>query len=573
MQVPCGKCLDCLRKYQNDWSVRMYEEFKARGFKGVFFTLTYDDAHVPKNYLCDGAVYRSTPDYGFTNQHEIDGKVVTARYNPLSHKYEPCRARKKFAEKPESVLRFALADGKRSYNEITDFNASPNKSSRRRARWLRQMQDLFVKHVALSVEPSPAHASEEPTSVSVPDFKSYEDMEIEDMVFADSDIWDIDTETGEMSYTPYEYPEDSETAQVLKYYQENTPIVSFNSVRIEDVQLWLKRNRSAAKRLGKAHDVGYFITSEYGPRTLRPHYHGVLFGVTKDDVKAWFKDWQEHFGKIVTFDNLDPIKGGLSYVSKYCSKGVFEHPLCCRDFFYFYRRQTDYKTLVCSEFHSKRYEKCIEWFGIDAPLVDPTFHMVSKSLGKHFIDHNGLRCEEFEDITRNYTSPYLLQQGSRCSSLYPTLSHEFVSKQVSADALLSGDFDINNLIIDAKRYERRFSPDSWLAKFVKRAKYTRNVRLKQPDGQYKEVAICFGLPRYYRQKMFGVNLRAAYPHFIQSENERVYKEKLESLAASLGPGKDAEVVLELERLSRQEVLDKFNRAYESQKKFLDKAKL
>lgn len=28
----------------------------------------------------------------------------------------------------------------------------------------------------------------------------------------------------------------------------------------------------------------FFVTSEYGPRTLRPHYHGVLFGVTAKEA-------------------------------------------------------------------------------------------------------------------------------------------------------------------------------------------------------------------------------------------------------------------------------------------------
>ena len=50
-QVPCGHCLECLNKYQKEWSNRMYEELKSHNGKAVFFTLTYDDKSIPKNYL------------------------------------------------------------------------------------------------------------------------------------------------------------------------------------------------------------------------------------------------------------------------------------------------------------------------------------------------------------------------------------------------------------------------------------------------------------------------------------------------------------------------------------------
>ena len=48
----------------------------------------------------------------------------------------------------------------------------------------------------------------------------------------------------------------------------------FNSVCYKrDVQLFLKRLR---KKL-QPHKIRYFICSEYGPTTSRPHYHGILF--------------------------------------------------------------------------------------------------------------------------------------------------------------------------------------------------------------------------------------------------------------------------------------------------------
>lgn len=46
MQVPCGHCINCLKKRQNDFSIRLYREAERRGSM-FFVTLTYDDNTVP----------------------------------------------------------------------------------------------------------------------------------------------------------------------------------------------------------------------------------------------------------------------------------------------------------------------------------------------------------------------------------------------------------------------------------------------------------------------------------------------------------------------------------------------
>lgn len=51
--VPCGKCPECLKSKQNKWYVRFYLEdryWKTQGaYHSWFLTLTYDNAHLPKN--------------------------------------------------------------------------------------------------------------------------------------------------------------------------------------------------------------------------------------------------------------------------------------------------------------------------------------------------------------------------------------------------------------------------------------------------------------------------------------------------------------------------------------------
>lgn len=52
--VPCGHCVDCLRKRQNEWYVRFYLESKywkrvLPSSQTLFITLTYEDKYLPKN--------------------------------------------------------------------------------------------------------------------------------------------------------------------------------------------------------------------------------------------------------------------------------------------------------------------------------------------------------------------------------------------------------------------------------------------------------------------------------------------------------------------------------------------
>lgn len=52
MLVPCGKCINCRRKRQNDWFVRM--ELERQDYdvdKCLFITLTYDNDNLPSNGL------------------------------------------------------------------------------------------------------------------------------------------------------------------------------------------------------------------------------------------------------------------------------------------------------------------------------------------------------------------------------------------------------------------------------------------------------------------------------------------------------------------------------------------
>lgn len=102
--------------------------------------------------------------------------------------------------------------------------------------------------------------------------------------------------------------------------------VMYYSVCKSHVQNWIKRFRTAYEReFGHKIEFKYFITAEYGPRTGRPHYHGVIFHQNAKVLRKLFRDWQVNFG-FVKYDDVwtDSPHGACKYVAKYCNKGFFE---------------------------------------------------------------------------------------------------------------------------------------------------------------------------------------------------------------------------------------------------------
>lgn len=144
----------------------------------------------------------------------------------------------------------------------------------------------------------------------------------------------------------------------LTYRNESVPTVydketgaAYYSVCKKHVQNAIKRFRTSYFRAnGKSAVFRYFVTSEYGPRTCRPHYHAIFFGLRKADVLPFLEDWFDRYG----FYKADDVKGDPNavgrYVAKYCSKGVFECPY------------------------------------VAAGFVAPTFHLMSKGLGRSFVE-------------------------------------------------------------------------------------------------------------------------------------------------------------------------------------------
>lgn len=121
--------------------------------------------------------------------------------------------------------------------------------------------------------------------------------------------------------------EDPETGEV--FFSDDAKLLSLNRA---DITEWKKRVRNKLNKRRKKNgqsplDFGYMIAGEYGPKTHRPHYHGVFLGLSKEDVMEFKKDWEEHFGftsfsyiPVISCDGRNQVEATAKYVSKYVVK-------------------------------------------------------------------------------------------------------------------------------------------------------------------------------------------------------------------------------------------------------------
>lgn len=418
IQVPCGHCLACKQAYQDSWSARITEEY-AYHHKGVFFTLTYNEATVPINYYKDGYLYRSEPGY----RSNYERRTVHKSHDP-------------------------------------HFNCQ-------------KVDEACWKPIDCS-----------------------------DIAFADFAPFDADR---------------------------------FLSVRKADVQRWIKRFRKKLSKSGL--NFTYYITSEYGPNgTHRPHYHGFFFGIDALQASQALMEWRDLFG-FVKYQNIDPSKGAAFYVSKYCSKGSWENPWCQKDFYY-----PESKKMYVS----KHFDRVKDKFGVDMPLADPTFHLVSKHFGENYVTTHKdwhLAKDWFPDIQYN-------EFGASTQTTYQDdYSKAFNDSDYIQSRLAELVNSANQLISDRKFYV-----------------------FKQRPFSSRKVYRC-SLPLYYVQKIFPPQTRLQVSALIQQKLTELYSRKCE-LISSCHPDWDSESVLRYitsqEKAKFDSVSQKF---YQSNKAAFSKSKL
>lgn len=87
----------------------------------------------------------------------------------------------------------------------------------------------------------------------------------------------------------------------------------------KDAQDYIKRVRRRLSYLNYAKHFSYFICSEYGPTTMRPHFHALFF-IPKEDYFFWkrllSKVWTYDDGR-QSFRNISIARKAAGYVSSY----------------------------------------------------------------------------------------------------------------------------------------------------------------------------------------------------------------------------------------------------------------
>lgn len=117
------------------------------------------------------------------------------------------------------------------------------------------------------------------------------------------------------------------------YVDRETGVVSVPCVERQLIRDWIRRGRELFVYYHKVRPKWkYLIFEEYGPATSRPHFHLLFWGISYADYICFFAEpWRDNIG----FTRTKWINGSdkkhrqciSRYISKYCSKGVFESPL------------------------------------------------------------------------------------------------------------------------------------------------------------------------------------------------------------------------------------------------------
>lgn len=109
----------------------------------------------------------------------------------------------------------------------------------------------------------------------------------------------------------------------LTYNEDKCPVSEDTgelTLRREDVKNWKKEFR----KLISNKDFSWLCCGEYGPRTNRPHYHGLFFGLNESDLSIVQHCWESKYGfavfkNVAAFSQKD-VTNVCRYVSKYVVK-------------------------------------------------------------------------------------------------------------------------------------------------------------------------------------------------------------------------------------------------------------
>lgn len=118
-----------------------------------------------------------------------------------------------------------------------------------------------------------------------------------------------DTLHNEDDYYTKQKQEDGTYKQILHKGAIRITEKGLMTVNKRDIQLFMKRIR---KFYNSKHTIKYYAAAEYGETSYRPHYHIIIFGVTREDITRSWPHGHCHVGSVTA--------ASISYSTKYISK-------------------------------------------------------------------------------------------------------------------------------------------------------------------------------------------------------------------------------------------------------------
>lgn len=177
----------------------------------------------------------------------------------------------------------------------------------------------------------------------------------------------------------------------------------------EDVKKWLKlfRTRWSRKHPDKPLKFKYCFFGEYGDRQGRPHFHGLFYGLSPEQVDFASGTWTNGFVAVVPENDrkvtIDEIQAISQYVSKYISKGINQRFAFLLDYVEKPRRQSSIDFGSFSPDEIERYSNFIMgaiycWLPSPADYPDALLllNYVNFLIGVHLSRslENHLRCHK-----------------------------------------------------------------------------------------------------------------------------------------------------------------------------------
>lgn len=227
-----------------------------------------------------------------------------------------------------------------------------------------------------------------------------------------------------------------------------------------DVTKWLKVIR---ERFYREHGFRpifkYFLCSEYGPATLRPHYHMILFSDfdVRTVAKFFVQTWKEFYGNVywkfrpIIWNSEYGVDNAMAYVAKYCCKPA-------------------------------ELESCYVRLGV----VEKPFRIMSKGIGYNYFPTILSKCIE-NTKGKKYCSPEWLESFD-ASLYYCVNGYKFRYPRFYIDKLFPQKWYASQSWCSAKQqyidvWCKRKNPKSYMALAYKGFMAEKFIKLQQEQLQ------------------------------------------------------------------------------------------